>query len=134
MSSRKYVLQQTGIVALGQFIGVTAMLGVYALLGKLDSAAVLGGVIGGTAAVLNFFFMAVGAIIAADKAASRNVNAGKATVKRSYLLRTIALFGVLFAFAASGLCDALALALPLTFLRPILTVAEFFCKGGDSSQ
>lgn len=132
MDSRKIVLQETAVIAIGQVICVAAMIGVFALLGKFDSTVLWGGIVGGVAATLNFFFMAISAMIAADKAEAQNVNGGKATVQSSYLIRTVALFVVLFAFARSGLCNVIALVLPLVFVRPTLTVAEFFRKSGES--
>lgn len=131
MDSRKIVLRQTALIAAGQTVCVAAMLGVFALLGKFDSTVLWGGIVGGLAATLNFLFMAIGAMMAADKAESQNVNGGKATIHTSYLVRTVVLFVVLFAFAKSGLCNVIALVLPLVFVRPILTIAEFFRKSGE---
>ena len=130
MDSRKYVLQETGLVAAGMAVGVAAIIGIFALLGAYDTTVLLGGIVGGLAAVLNFFFMAMGAMTAADKAEAQNVNGGKATIKLSYTVRTIVLFVVLFAFAKSGLCNAITLVLPLILVRPILYVREFFRKSG----
>lgn len=134
MDSRKIVFRETAVVAIGQVICVGVMLGIYALLGKFDRTVLLGGVVGGLLSTLNFFFMAVGASLAADKAAQQNVNGGKATIKSSYLLRMVLLAAVLFAFAKSGLCNVVALVLPLAFIRPIITVAEFFRKPGENSK
>lgn len=134
MDSRKYVLQQTGIIALGQLIGVAAMLGVFALLDRFDTTVLLGGIVGGVAAILNFLFMAIGAMMAADKAQSQNVNGGKATIQTSYIVRTVVLFVVLFAFAKSGLCNVIAMVVPLIFVRPTLSIAEFFRKSGESNS
>lgn len=134
MDSRKIVFRETAVVAIGQVICVSAMLGIFALLGKFDRTVLLGGVVGGLLSTMNFFFMAVGASLAADKAAQQNVNGGKATIKSSYLLRMVLLAAVLFAFAKSGLCNVVALVLPLAFIRPIITVAEFFRKPGENSK
>jgi hypothetical protein len=131
MDTRKYVLQETAVVAVGQAVCVAAMIGIFALLGNYDRTVLLGGIVGGVASTVNFFFMAMGAMVAADKAEAQNVAAGKATVKASYLVRTVVLFVVLFAFAKSGLCDALSMVLPLLMVRPILYVREFFRKAGD---
>ena len=126
MDIRKFVLKETGIIALGEAIGVAAMVGIFALLGKFDSSVLLGGIVGGLVAVLNFFIMAIGANIAADKATQQNVKGGQATVKASYLLRMVGMFVVLFAFAKSGLCNVIAMVVPLIFVRFTLTIAEFF--------
>lgn len=134
MDSRKFVFQETAVIAAGQVICVGAMYGIFALLGAFDSTVLLGGIVGAVLSLLNFFFMAVGATIAADKATNQNVNGGKATIKTSYTLRMVLLALVLFAFAKSGLCNVLAMVLPLAFVRPIITVAEFFRKPGEVKQ
>lgn len=134
MDSRKFIFQQTAIIAAGQVVCVGAMYGIFALLSAFDSTVLLGGIVGAVLSLLNFFFMAVGVTLAADKATNQNVSGGKTTIKISYLLRTILLAVVLFAFAKSGLCNVLALVLPLVFVRPIITVAEFFRKPGEVKQ
>lgn len=132
MDMRKYILRQTGIVALGEAVGVAAMVGIFALLGYFDKTVLLGGIVGGVVAVGNFFAMAIGVSLAADKAEKQNVKGGQATVKGSYLLRMLVMAVVLFAFAKSGLCNVIALVVPLVFVRFTLTVAEFFKgKPGD---
>ena len=134
MDMRKFVLRQTGLVALGELLGVAAMIGIFALLGKYDSKVLLGGIVGGAVATANFFAMAIGVNIAADKAENQNVKGGQAAVKGSYLLRMVTMFVVLFAFAKSGFCNPIALVVPLIFVRFTLTVAEFFRrKPGDKA-
>lgn len=134
MDSRKFVLQKTGVIALGQAVCVAAMVGIFALLGQFDMTVLWGGIVGGVMATLNFFFMAMGAMMAADKAMADNVAAGNATVRLSYILRLVVLAVVLFAFAKSGICNVFALVIPLVFTRPILTVTEFFRKPGEKKQ
>lgn len=132
MDSRKLVFQETAVVAIGQVICIGIMYGIFALLGQFDSTVLLGGIVGAVLSILNFFFMAIGALIAADKAAGQNVSGGKATIKTSYLVRMVVIAIVLFAFAKSELCNLFALALPLAFVRPIITIAEFFRKPGET--
>ncbi len=134
MDSRKIVFKETGVIALGLVICITAMFGIYALLGWLDREVLLGGILGGVLALLNFFFMAVGTSLAADKAEAQDVKGGKALLQMSMLLRYLVLFVVLFAGARSGYCDAIAMVLPLVFVRPILSFGEFFRKTGDKKQ
>lgn len=131
MDSRKFVLTQSLKILLGQAICVAAMVGIFALLGQFDMTVLWGGIVGGVMATLNFFFMAMGAMMAADKAMEDNVAAGNATVRLSYILRLVVLAVVLFAFAKSGICNVFALVIPLVFTRPILTVTEFFRKPGE---
>ena len=134
MDSRKFVITETLIVLAGEIIGSAAMGGIFALLGKFDSTVLLGAVVGALAATLNFFFMALFASMAADKATEQKVAKGQALVRASYLIRMAVLFLVLFAFAKSGLCNVVTLVVPLIFIRLTLTIAEFFRKPGDSSQ
>jgi len=131
MDSRKIVYRETGIVAIGQAICLAVMYAVFALLGYFDKTVLLGGIIGTVLAVGNFFFMAVGASLAADKAVNQDVKGGTALVKSSYMLRLLVIFLILFACVKSGLCNAFASVLPLVFVRPIITVAEFFRKSGE---
>lgn len=134
MDSRKFILQQTGIIALGQLLCVAAMCGVFALMGHFDSGVLIGGTVGAVLAIGNFFFMAIAADLAADKAVNQDVKGGKAMIRSSYSLRLVVLAVLLFAFAKSGICNLFALVLPLVFTRPILTVTQFFRKPGESNQ
>ena len=131
MDSRKFVLKETGIIALGQAICVAVMIGVFVLLGYYDRSVLIGGIAGGVLAVLNFFFMAIGASLAADKAQNQNVKGGQAMIQASYMVRLVVLFVLLFALVKSGLCNVITAVLPLAFTRPILTIAEFFRKSGE---
>ena len=134
MDSRRFVLKETAIVLLGEILCSGAMVGIFALLGKYDSAVLLGAAVGAVLATLNFFFMAVGATLAADKAENQNVKGGKAMIQSSYLIRLVVLFAILFAFAKSGVCNVIALVVPLIFVRPVLTIAEFFRKPGETNS
>lgn len=134
MESRKFVLKETAIVLLGEILCTAAMLGVYALLQRFDLKVLLGGAAGCLLATANFFFMAVGASLAADKAEKSDVKGGKAMIQSSYFIRLAVLAVVIFACAKSGWFNLLALLIPLLFVRPVLTVSEFFRKAGDPSK
>ena len=95
MDGRKELLQQTGIVALGEALGVAAMIGIFALLGAFDMRVLWGGLVGGLVAVANFFVMAIGVNIAADKAKNQDVKGGQAAIKGSYALRMALMIVVL---------------------------------------
>lgn len=133
MNSRKLVLTETGIVAVGQAVCTAAMMGIFALLRQFDTTVLLGGIVGAAVAIINFFAMAVGAMIAADKAEKDNVKGGKATVRTSMIGRLAFMALILIVFAKSGYCNVIALLLPLVFTRPVLTVYEFFRKSGDTN-
>lgn len=131
MDSRKIVFKETAIIAVGEIICTAVMVGVFALLGKFDGKVLVGGVFGCALAILNFFFMAIGASLAADKAEQQNVKGGQGLLRASMLIRYVVLFIILFALVKSGICNRLALILPLVFVRPVLSVGEFFRKKGD---
>lgn len=133
MDSRKLVLVETGIIAAGQAVCTAAMIGVFALLHKYDTTVLLGGIIGALVAIGNFFAMAMGAMIAADKAEKDDVKGGKATVRSSMYGRLLAMAAILIVMGKSGYCNVIALLVPLVFTRPILTVYEFFRKSGEKS-
>ena len=128
--SRKFVLKQTLIIFAGVLILSALMCGVYALLGKISLKVVLGGLVGTVVATGNFFFMAMVATLAADRAQQQDVETGKKMLKGSYPLRLLVMAAVLVLCAISGWFDVLALVLPLVFVRPVLTITEFFKKKG----
>lgn len=131
METRKIVLHETGIIAIGECMGVAVMLAIFALLGRFDRSVVLGGLIGGVLTILNFFLMAVNANNAADKVVGQDVKSGKSMLQLSYAARLAMIFVVLFACVKSGLCNVFAIVIPLLFVRPTITIAEFFRKSGD---
>ena len=130
MESRKIVLRQTGVVAAGVTLCTAAMLGIYAMLNRFDLSVLYGGLVGAILAIGNFFFMAVIATLAADRAENQDVSGGQKLITGSYPVRLLVLGIVLFACGRSGWFDILALVLPLLFVQPVITVAEFFRKKG----
>ena len=134
MDSRKIVFQETAVVAAGQVICVPVMLGVFALLGRFDQRVLLGALLGVVMAIGNFFFMAIGVSLAADKAEAQNVKGGQSLLQMSMLLRYLVLFVILFAAAKSNFFHPIALVLPLIFVRPTITIAEFFRKPGEKKS
>ena len=134
MNPRQFIIRETALLTLGEAVCVTAMVGIFAMLGYFDYKVILGGAIGLILAVGNFFFMAITSDAAADKAMEQDVKAGKATVKASYSLRLIVLGVLLFVFAKSGHCNLIAMVCPLFFVFPIITVIEFFRKAGGKKS
>lgn len=129
MDSRKLVFKETAIVLAGQVVGVALMLCIYGLLGYFSAKVLLGSLVGVLAATGNFFFMAVTVSLAADKAQKQDVSGGKKLLKGFYPIRLLVLAVILFACGKSGYFDVLSMVLPLAFVRPTLTLAEFFRKG-----
>lgn len=135
MDSKKIVFHETAVVTIGQVICVAVMFGIYALLNLFDNTVLLGGIVGGLLAILNFLFMAIGVSLAADKAQAQDIKGGKSLIRMSMMLRYVVLLVVLFACAKSGLFDVFSLVIPLVFVRPTLTIAEFFRrKTGEENK
>lgn len=134
MESRKIVFKETAMMLIGQILCVGAMFGIYALLHKFSMQVLLGGIVGGLVATANFFFLAVGASLAADKAQQENVKGGEALMKSSYMIRLVAMAVIFFACYKSGYFALLPMLLPLVFIRPVLTFGEFFRKSGETKK
>lgn len=133
MDAKGFVIKRTLLIALGQLICIAVMIGVFVLLGFFDYTVLLGGLAGGLVATLNFLFMAIGLSLASDKAQNQDAKGGKLLVNGSYFVRILVMFAVLYGCAKSGHFHVVALVLPLLFVRPILTLTEFFSKkGGDA--
>lgn len=131
MNTRKFILRETALLALGELVCAAAMVALFALLGYFDYKVVLGALLGCLIAVGNFFFMAIASNAAADRAAEQQVKEGQSMVKSSYRLRLLVIGVLLFLLAKSGHCNVLALVLPLFFVFPVITVIEFFRKSGE---
>ena len=131
MDSRKVVWKEVLVVAIGQGIGVTVMIGIYALAGFFGMPVLLGALVGAALAIGNFFFMAIVVSLAADKAEQQDVAGGQKLIKGAYPARLLVLALILFACGKSGYFDVLALVIPLLFVRPTLMVAEFFRNKGE---
>ena len=130
MDSRKIVFKETAIVSIGVVACTAAMVGIFTLLGYFDTKVALGGIVGGAVAILNFFFMAIVASLAADRAERQDVEGGQKLIRSSYPIRLLLLAVILFACGKSGVFNVIALVRPLLFVRPSLTIAEFFRKKG----
>lgn len=127
--SRKIAIRETLYILIGVAVLTAVMLGVYALLGRLNLSVILGGVVGAVLSVGNFFFMAVAATLAADKAEKQDISGGTNLMRASYPVRILILGGALLLCGFSGYFDLIALVLPLAFVRPVITLSAFFRKG-----
>ncbi|MEE1199868.1 MAG: ATP synthase subunit I [Christensenellales bacterium] len=134
MEGRKIVFRETLTIVIGVALLTAVMLGIFALAGYFSAKVLLGGVVGFLLAICNFFIMAVGASLAADKAAGQDVKGGMAIIRLSYIGRLALIFIILFACVRSGRCNVLASLMPLVFIRPVVTFSEFFKKREGQSK
>ena len=131
MNSKQFVLRETGMLAIGEVLCASATAGVFAGIGYYNASVLWGVLAGLVMAVGNFFLMAVTAEAAADKAMNDDVKGGKALVKTSQRARLFGLAILIFVLAKTGVCNPIAMVVPLLLARPVLMVVEFFRKAGD---
>lgn len=132
MNSRILIFRETLPVAIGQCICAAAMLGAFLLAGRFDSTVLWGGIAGSLISLGNFLLMSFFAGLAADKAAHKDVAEGQKLLRLSYMGRMAGLLAALVICAKSGHFHVLALALPLLFTRPILTIVVLFSRKGGN--
>ena len=130
MDSRKIVLRETAIIAIGELILSAIMVGVFAALGKSNLTVLLSALGGSLVMTGNHFFMAITVSLAADRATEGNVKQAQSMVQLSSIVRLFVMGGLLFLGIKMG-ANVIALVLPLAFARPVLMLAEFFRKKGD---
>lgn len=130
MHSHILIFRQTLPVVIGQFLCTTAMMGIFLLTGRFDPTVFWGGIAGSLISLGNFVLLSFFAGLAADRASRGDVAGGQKLIRLSYMGRMAAMLIALAVCAQSGCFHVLALALPLLFIRPILTIAEFFTKKG----
>ena len=130
MDSRRIVLKETAIVAVGEAVCCAIMVGLFAAFGHFQLKVLFSAIAGFALATTNYFLMAMVVSIATDKAQQGQVQQAKKMVQISSVARLFLL--ALFIIAGYYLkANLLALALPMLFQRPVLLVAEFFRKKGD---
>ena len=132
MDNRKYILSQGLIVLIGELVLSALMVGVFAILGYFDLSVVLGAAVGSAIATVNHLVLVFGVLAASSKAEKQDVKGGQMLVQMSYMGRLIGLFLILVLCAKSGVFNLIALALPLVFTRPVLTIAEHLNKKGGN--
>lgn len=132
METRKYVLSQALSMLIGEIICSAVMVLVFALLGYFDMSVLWGALVGALLATANHTILVLGVVSASAKAEKQDVKGGQAAIQLSYMGRLIGLFLVLVICAKSGYFHVLALAIPLLFARPILTITDHFNKKGGA--
>lgn len=126
MNDKQQTLRELLIFFLGELICLGLLYGAFALLGKLDSKVLLGGAIGAVTAVLNYFLMAVGVYAATARAEAGDPARGRRIVSLSMAGRFLLMIAILVVGAKSGLCNVVAMVIPLLLFRVLIFVGEFF--------
>lgn len=128
MNTRRFVLRETGMLAIGEALCSGIMVGIFAAVGYYNASVLLGAIVGLIIAVANFFLMAVAAEAAADRATNDDVKGGKAILKTSQSLRLLGMFALILVLAKTGVCNTIAMVVPVLLAQPTLMVIEFFRK------
>lgn len=116
--------------------GVALMLGVYGLIGRFSRQVLLGALIGGALAMLNFLLLSVTVSRAADRAETTGEAVkARVSVQVMALVRLLLLAVLYILILKSGACDPIAAILPLLFLQLSIVLTEFFRKDkGDGAK
>lgn len=126
MNDKKQALRELSVIALGELLVFGLICGGFALLGRLDGKVLLGAAMGAGTAILNYFLMAVGVFAAADKAEAGDPARGKRIISLSMLGRYVLMIVILLVFAKSGLCNVIAMVIPIALFRVLIYVGELF--------
>ena len=112
----------------GELICFGLICGGFALAGRLDGKVLLGAGVGAVLAILNYVLMAVGVYAAANKAERGDAKGAQGLMTLSMMGRYALLIVTLVLFAKSGLCNLLAMVIPLIMARVLVFLGEFFRK------
>ena len=118
MKVQETVKKETMHIAVGTLLLTAVMLLVFFVLGRLDQPVVLGALLGGGFAILNFFVLGLSV---QKSVASGNVTRGKLMMTLSYSLRMLAMMGVVVLGLALPYFSWVTVVLPQLF--PRLTIS-----------
>lgn len=121
-------------MALGYTVCVWVMIGIFTLLGQYDRTVLLGSMVGGGVALANDYLMIWFANLAADKAEKQDVAGAQKLIRLSYMGRMIGMAFIMILCGRSGRFHVIALAAPLIFIRPILTMTGRIRQKGGKGQ
>lgn len=126
MNDKQQTCRELLTVAVGELLVLGLLYGAFALLGKLDGKVLLGGAAGAGTAILNYFLMAVGVNAAADRAEAGDPDRGRRIISLSMIGRFLLMIAILVIGAKSGLCNVIAMVIPLALFRVLIYLGEFF--------
>ncbi len=118
------VLKETAYVALVTLILSVLMQSVFLIAGKWDYTVLLGNLLGGLAAVGNFFIMG----LTVQSALGMDVKDAKSRMKLSQTLRTLLMFIVAVIGYVVPVFSLLAVVIPYLFPRIAVTLRAFSVK------
>lgn len=131
MDSRKFVLQETAVVAIGEFLLSAAMVGVFAALGYFKMNVLWSALVGCLVMIVNYLLMAITVSMATDKATKGDVKQAQKMIQLSSTVRLVVM-GVALVVGLKLDANPLALLLPMLFAKPIVMLWGLFRKKGDA--
>lgn len=120
------VRRETLYIAVWAAVLSALMEAVFLILGKWDVTVLLGNLLGGLTAVLNFFLMGLTVQSAVDKPQDE----ARTAMKASQALRSVMLLAVLVAGAAAPCFHLIAAILPLFFPRIAIALRPLWDRAG----
>jgi hypothetical protein len=124
--SKRQVYRELLIFAVGEALVLALVCAGFALFGRWSGKVPAGAAVGAGLAVLNYALMALGVLRAADKAEQGDPAAGRKTMTASMLGRYLLMIAVLVLGAKSGVCNVVAMVIPLAASRLLIFAAELF--------
>ena len=125
-TDKQQTVRELLIYAAMQLVCLGLMFGIAALVHKLDGKFILGGFVGAGMMILNYFLMAVSIYAAAEKAKRGDEAGGRRIMSLSMLGRYALLIVVLVVLAKAGVCNVVAMVVPLALSRILIFIGEFF--------
>ena len=120
------VRRETIYIAVWAAVLSALMEAVFLVIGKWDVTVLLGNLLGGLTAVLNFFFMGLTVQSAVDKPQDE----ARTAMKASQALRSVMLLAVLVAGAAAPCFHLIAAIVPLFFPRIAIALRPLWDRAG----
>lgn len=134
METKEQNWTELGVVAIGQVLCTAAMIAVFSLLGYYNNTVLYGGIAGAFIALADFFVMVIMVNQAAKKAEAQDVAGGQKLIQLSYMGRMVGKIALLVLCVKTFPSHPLALVIPLTFTRPVLSAYQLLQKKGGSNE
>lgn len=116
-------------VFLSQLLLCGAMIGVFAIVGRISKEVIFGAALGTAASLVNYAVMII-SLLRAEK--SDSPEKAQLKVRGNYILRMVVLIAVLAVAIKWGALDPLATLLPLILMRIALFIGGLLIRKGES--
>ena len=143
MKNSRLPLFEICLLAIGELIVSSIIIGVFLIIRKFTWSVVFGALLGSAVVILNFLWLSISVNRAIDRAlaerpegeldeealsafTAKHTAAVQNASKLSYIIRTATtLITLVLAFLLEGVFNVIATLIPLFMLTPILTLSEF---------